>query len=262
MTEAESLAFIEDCMATCMPVLQALATPKAMRVAVDLPIDTEKLNAAILNSTLIGFPDDMSRRYRNIIKRTQFFADVSAEIKYPKKEQQVERWEHYVKGMRAMGWSRMHDGYTGMDQDYVGYTMSNVVLDVVHAAIGGVAGSTATVLKAVANKTIEGLAKNAEALALYEKNGKKAYGASIGIMAVAQDKGEDVWAVLGSTSYFTDAGNTQVAIFEKMHFSAKVNQGKATLTIHEEDYTARKEAQAQAFFEAADRALELEFGIK
>lgn len=262
MTEAESLAFINDCMETCMPVLQALAPRQTMRAAVSLPIDTDKLNAAVTNSTLIGFPQGMSRRYKTIIKRTQFFADLTAEIKYPKKEQQVQRWEHYILGMKAMGWTKMHESYTGYDSEYSGLTMSNIVLDIVQAAIGGVAGSTAAVLKAVANKTIEGLAKSPEALKLYEKNGQKAYGASMGVMTVAQDAGEDVWAVLGSTSYFTDAGNTKIAFFDKLHSGAQVYQGKATFTIYEDDYTAKKEARANEFFEAADRALELEFGIK
>jgi hypothetical protein len=262
MTKAESLAFIEDCMETCMPVIQALAPRQTMRAAVDLPIDRDTLNAAISNSTLIGFPAGMSRRYKTIIKRTQFFADLTAEIKFPKKEQQAERWEHYVRGMQAMGWTKIHHSYTGYESEYSGLTMSNVVLDIVQAAISGATGTVAGVLKTVANKTIEGLANSPEALKLYEKNGQKAYGASMGVMTVAQDPDEDVWAVLGSTSYFTDAGNTKIAFFDKMHAGAKVNQGKATFTIYQDDYTAIKEAAANAFFEAADKALELEFGIK
>ncbi|RON58428.1 hypothetical protein [Pseudomonas frederiksbergensis] len=262
MTEAESLAFIEDCMETCMPVIQALAPRQTMRAAVDLPIDRDKLNAAISNTTLIGFPEGMSRRYKTIIKRTQFFADLSAEIKYPKKDQQVLRWEHYVLGMRAMGWTKMNASYTGYESEYSGLSMSNIVLDIVQAAIGGAAGTTAAVLKAVANKTIEGLAKSPEALKLYEKNGQKAYGASMGVMTVAQDAGEDVWAALGTTSYFSDAGNKKIVFFDKMHAGAQVYQGKATFTIYEDDYTSKKEAAANAFFEAADQALELEFGIK
>lgn len=85
MTEAESLAFINDCMETCMPVLQALAPRQTMRAAVSLPIDTDKLNAAITNSTLIGFPQGMSRRYKTIIKRTQFLQTLPLKSNIQKK---------------------------------------------------------------------------------------------------------------------------------------------------------------------------------
>lgn len=273
-TDDQCDIFIEQALECSLPVLREIsdaqraehfassAADQSIRTFGQLPIDPEKLNAAILNATMLVFPEGMNRRYKTIIKRTYLFADLSAQIKFPKDEDQQQRWEYMIKGMKVMGWTSFNNAHVSYEETSSGLTISNLVLDIVQAAIGGVTGGgVGTVLKAGAQAAIGGLKGNKEALSLYEKNGKKGDGANFGVASIAQDKEGDVYMVLGGITYFTAAGNTKVAFFDKTHASGSVYQSKAAFTIYEDDYTAKKEAAADKFYEALNEALELEFGI-
>jgi hypothetical protein len=69
MTEVESQAFIDTALEKTLPVLAQIAKGRRVSHLADLPIDIEKLNAAILNSTMLVFPPGMKRRNRNIVRR-------------------------------------------------------------------------------------------------------------------------------------------------------------------------------------------------
>lgn len=261
MTEVESQAFIDTALEKTLPVLAQIAKGRRVSHLADLPIDIEKLNAAILNSTMLVFPPGMKRRNRNIVKRTYLFADVTAQIAFPDDKDRVQRWEHMLKGMKAMGWTSFSKAHINYEETSSGLTMSNLVLDIVQAVIGGVTGGVGVALKAGAEVALAGLKGNKEALALYESNGKKGDGANFGVGSIAQDEEGDVYLALGGVSYFASSGNTKIVFFDKTQSSGTIYQSKAAFTIYEDDYTPKKEAAANAFYEALDAAAELEFGI-
>ncbi len=262
MDEAKSLEFIESCVEETLCAVGATGSVLRMRPAASLPIDTDKLSAAVLNSTMLSFPEGMNRRYKTIIKRTFLFADVTAQIKYPNEKDEILRFQHMIKGLTAMGWSSFGSpARINVEESSSGLTMSNVVLDIMETMLSGVTGGVGAVMKTGASTAITALKGNTEALKLYEKNGKKSEGSSFGIASCAQDKEGDVYMALGGISYFATSGNTHIAFFDKTHSAARVYQTKGIFTIYEDDYTPRKEEAANKFYEAIDAALELEFGI-
>ncbi|WP_166218213.1 hypothetical protein [Pseudomonas atagonensis] len=261
MNEEESIAFIEKCCEESIAVLQEMKSPRGIRRAVDLP-DKDTLNAAVLNSTMIAFPEGMSRRNKTIIKRTFLFADLSAEIKYPNQKDASLRLAYMLRGLNAMGWAHFGKPDTYEETSSTGVTMSNVVLDIIKAAIGGVGGTVGAAMKLGAEAAIKGLEGNKEALKLYEKNGKKAGGSNFGVASASENKDEDVYLVVGAISYTIQSGNTQIAFFDKTTSSSSVAKGHGVFTMYPpEDFTAKKEAAANKFYEAVDAALEMEFGF-
>ncbi|MGF6088389.1 hypothetical protein [Pseudomonas sp. 18173] len=261
MNEAQCLEFIEESLKEVLPAIQQQGAGARVRRAADLPIDRDKLNAAILNSTMISFPEGVSRRNKTIVKRTFLFADLTAQIRFPREQDQNKRWEHMLKGMKAMGWSMFGNPTINYQESSSGLLMSNLVLDIAKSMIGGVAGGLGPVLKLGVEKAIEGLQANKEALKVYERNGKKGDGANFGLASCAQDSDGEVSLVLSAISYYTVSGNTKIAFFDKTTSTGELFQSKGVFSIHADDYTQNKEDAANRFYEAVDKSLEMDFGI-
>lgn len=264
MNEAESLKFIEDCCKEGIAVLKGSRSimPFARAFKLDLP-DKDALSNAVLNSTMIAFPEGMKRRHKTIIKRTFLFADLSAQIKYPNKADAAKRLSYMLQGLNAMGWAHFGKPETFEETVSSGVTMSNLVVDIAKAALGAVGvGTIGEVMKLGADAAIKGLEGNAEALKLYEKNGKKAGGSNFGVMSAAESKDDDIYLTVGAISYSIKSGSSHVAFFDKTESCSSVIKGHGVFTMYpDEDFTAKKEAAANRFYEAIDAALEMEYGF-
>ena len=110
--------------------------------------------------------------------------------------------------MFAMGWTEYHGAFTEYKSSTAKLTMDNVALDIVHSAVGGVAGSAANALKVVADKTIEALKKQPEAVKLFEHHATEANGANFGVSVCKQDDEAEVTMVVGTVRYDSSASNT------------------------------------------------------
>lgn len=264
MNEAESLAFIQTCCNETIPVLEGIKSisPVSRTLSFSLP-DKEALNKAVLNSTMIAFPEGMKRRHKTIIKRTFLFADISAQVKYPKKQDAALRLAYMQRGLNAMGWA--HFGKPEINEGAVssGVTMANLVVDIAKAALGGIGvGTVGQVLKTGADAAIKGLEGKPEALKIYEKNGNKSDGSNFGVMSAAESADDDIYLTVGAISYGLQSGNTHIAFFDKTSSSFNLVQGHGVFTMYaDEDYTAKKEAECNRFYEAIDAALEMEYGF-
>lgn len=261
MSEAQCLEFIEESLKKTLPVIQQQQTGRRVRRAADGVIDADKLNAAILNSTMISFPEGVSRRNKTIIKRTFLFADLTAQIEFPNKQDQVQRWEHMLKGMRVMGWTMFGNPTINYQESASGLLMSNLVLDIAKSMIGGLGSGLGPILKLGVEKAIEGLQANKEALKLYENNGKKGDGANFGLASCAQNSDGEVSLVMSAISYYTTSGNTKIAFFDKTFSSGRLFQSTGAFSINADDYTEKKEDAANRFYETVEKRLEMEFGI-
>lgn len=257
MNEVQADAYFDQCLAQCRAKL-ALAGPKIQpRSAVKFPVDKDELNAAIMASGIVGFLEGMSRRNKRIVKTTYAYADVASKLLYPGKSQKIERYECFKKLMFATGWTEYHGAFTQYKSSTAKLTMDNVALDIVHSVAGGVAGSAANALKIVADKTIDALKKQPDAVKLLEHHAAEALGANLGVTVCKQDEDGEVSMVVGTLRYDTPINNTKILFVEWNSSDVEIYQGKAHFTIHEEDL--RKEAQCIKYLDDLREVIFMEY---
>jgi hypothetical protein len=257
MNEVEASAYFDECLEQCRAKLQLVGPKARVRLAATLPIDRDELNAAVMGSAVVGFLEGMSRRNKRIVKNTYAYADIASRFLYPGKTEKVARYECFKKLMFAMGWTEYHGAFTEYKSSTAKLTMDNVALDIVHSAVGGLAGSAANALKVVADKTIEALKKQPEAVKLLEHHSAEANGAGFGVSACKQDDDAEVTMVVGTLRYDSSAGNTKILFVEWDSSEVQIYQGKAQFTIHEED--VRKEAECIKYLDDLREVIFMEF---
>lgn len=259
MNEVELSAYFDQCLEECQAKLKLIGPKIQSRSAavVQLPIDRDELNAAIMGSGIVGFLEGMSRRNKRIVKNTYAYADIASRLLFPNKVDKVARYEAFKKLMFAMGWTEYHSAFTHYRSTTSKLTMDNVALDIVYSAVGGVAGPAGSALKVVAEKTIEALKKQPDAVKLFERHAIEASGANFGVSVCKQDDEAEVTMAVGTVRYDTSANNTKVIFVEWNSSDVEIYRGKALFTIHEEDL--RKEAEAIKFLDALREAVFMEF---
>lgn len=260
MNEFELNAYFDQCLEQCQAKLKLLGPKirsRSASSAMELPIDRDELNAAIMGSGIVGFLEGMTRRNKRIVKNTYAYADIASKLLFPGKEEKVARYECFKKLMFAMGWTEYHSAFTHYKSSTSKLTMDNVALDIVHSAIGGVAGPAGSALKIVAGKTIEALKKQPDAVKLFERHAIDASGANFGISVCKQDDDAEVTMAVGTVRYDTSANNTKIIFVEWNSSDVEIYRGKALFTIHEEDL--RKEAESIKFLDALREAIFMEF---
>jgi hypothetical protein len=159
--------------------------------------------------------------------------------------------------MFAMGWTEYHGAFTEYKSSTAKLTMDNIALDIVHSAAGGLAGSAANALKVVADKTVEALKKQPDAVKLLEHHAAEANGAGFGVAACKQDDDAEVTMVVGTLRYDSSADNTKILFVEWDSSEVQIYQGKAHFSIHEED--VRKEAECIKYLDDLRQVIFMEF---
>ncbi|QVW23949.1 hypothetical protein KJF94_29695 [Pseudomonas hormoni] len=259
MNEVELSAYFDQCLEACQAKLKLIGPKIQSRsaAAVQLPIDRDELNAAIMGSGIVGFLEGMTRRNKRIVKNTYAYADIASRLLFPNKVDKVARYEAFKKLMFAMGWTEYNSAFTYYKSTTSKLTMDNVALDIVYSAIGGAAGPAGAALKVVAEKTIEALKKQPDAVKLFERHAIEASGANFGVSVCKQDDEAEVTMAVGTVRYDTSANNTKVIFFDWNSSDVEIYRGKALFTIHEEDL--RKEAAAIKFLDDLREAVFMEF---
>ncbi|WP_207284764.1 hypothetical protein [Pseudomonas sp. FW300-N2A2] len=257
MNEAEASLYFDQCLEQCRAKLE-LAGPKIQaRSAVKLPIDRDELNAAIMGSGIVGFLEGMSRRNKRIVKNTYAYADIASKLLFPGKAEKVARYECFKKLLFATGWTEYHSAFTQYKSSTAKLTMDNVALDIVYSVAGGVAGSAGGALKVVAEKTIEALKKQPDAVKLFERHAVESSGANFGVSVCKQDEDAEVTMAVGTVRYDSSVNNAKVIFVEWNSSDVEMYQGKALFTIHEEDL--RKEAECIKYLDDLREAVFMEF---
>ncbi|MHC8365019.1 hypothetical protein ACYZT9_03790 [Pseudomonas sp. ZT5P21] len=257
--EVELSAYFDQCLEECQAKLKLIGPKIQSRSAavVQLPIDRDELNAAIMGSGIVGFLEGMTRRNKRIVKNTYAYADIASKLLYPDKAQKVDRYDCFNKLMFAMGWTRYNSAFTQYKSTTAKLMMDNVALDIVYSVAGGVAGPAGSALKVVAEKTIEALKKQPDAVKLFERHAMEGSGANFGVSVCKQDADAEVTMVVGTVRYDSSTNNTKVIFVEWNSSDVEIYQGKAHFTIHEEDL--RKEAECIKYLDALREAVFMEF---
>lgn len=257
MNDLEANAYFDQCFEQCQAKLALLGPKIQARSARTLPIDRNELNAAIMGDAIVGFLDGMTRRNKGIVKKTYAYAAITSKILYPGEHEKVTRYEVFLKLMFAMGWTDYSSAMTEYKSTSAKLTMDNVALDIVHSALGGLAGTAANAMKVVADKTIEALKKQPEAVKLFEHHATDGKGINFGVSVCKQDKDEEVTMVVGTVSCLTSAQTTRVLFVEWNSSDLEMYQGKAHFTIHEEDL--KQEAKIDKFLDNLREIIFMEF---
>lgn len=258
MSEVEADAYFEQCLEQCRAKLKLIGPKIQPRsAAVQLPIDRDELNAAIMGSGIVGFLEGMTRRNKRIVKNTYAYADIASKLLFPGKTEKVARYECFKKLMYATGWTEYHSAFTQYKSSSAKLTMDNVALDIVHSVAGGVAGSAANALKIVADKTIDALKKQPDAVKLFERHAAEGRGANFGVSVCKQDEDAEVTMAVGTVHYDSSVNNTKIVFVEWNSSDVDIYQGKALFTIHEEDL--RKEAECIKYLDELRETVFMEF---
>lgn len=259
MNEVEASAYFDQCLEQCREKLKLMGPKIKPRSApvVQLPIDRDELNAAIMGSGIVGFLEGMSRRNKRIVKNTYAYADIASKLLFPGKTEKVDRYECFKKLMFATGWTEYHSAFTQYKSSTSKLMMDNVALDIVYSVAGGVTGPAGSALKVVAEKTIDALKKQPDAVKLFERHAIEASGANFGVSVCKQDEDAEVTMAVGTVRYDSSANNTKVIFVEWSSSDVEMYQGKALFTIHEEDL--RKEAECIKYLNDLRETVFMEF---
>ncbi|MHC8398754.1 hypothetical protein ACYZTX_04475 [Pseudomonas sp. MDT1-17] len=261
MNKVELDAYFDQCLEECQAKLKLIGpkilAKRSIASVVQLPIDKDELNSAIMGSGIVGFLEGMTRRNKRIVKNTYAYSDIASRLMFPNKVDKVARYEAFKKLMFAMGWTEYHGAFTNYKSSTSRLTMDNVALDIVHSAIGGLGGAAGAALKVVADKTIEALKKQPDAVKLFERHAIEASGANFGVSVCKQDDDAEVAMAVGTVRYDTSANNTKVIFVEWNSSDVEIYQGKALFTIHEEDL--RNEAKSIKFLDDLRETIFMEF---
>ena len=263
MCAAERMSLIEECNAFI--AAQPVRSARTARVGVALPIDKDELNAAIMGSGIAGFDASMSKRSKRIVKNTYMYADLAALLKYPAASQKEQRYNEFMRLMKLAGWFAFSQPYNRYQAESQKVTMDNIALSIIHAAVGAAVGqgqAALKVLSTVADSTMEALKNEPEALALFEKNSKKAEGGNFCMTSALQDAEGGITMAVAAVQYFTKAQQTKVLFVEWAPTSVEVYNGAATMEMDEEDYLIAEPLIVKALTAMREKALSIEFGPK
>jgi hypothetical protein len=231
--------------------------------AVQLPIDKDELNAAIMGTGIAGFDKSMSRRSKRIVKNTYMYADLVALLKYPAASQREQRYNEFMRLMKLAGWFAFSEPYNRYQSSSQKLTMDNVALGILHTAIGAAVSKGAaalSVLSKVADATMDALKNEPEALKLFENNSKKAEGGNFCMATALEGADGDITMSIAAVQYFAKAQPTKVLFVEWSTSSVEIYNGAATMHMDEEDYLMVEPLLLKALAEQRQKALTYEFG--
>lgn len=262
MAAAERIALIEESnnFITQLPQLRSFSGSSD----VQLPIDKDELNAAIMGTGIAGFDKSMSKRSKRIVKNTYMYADLVALLKYPAASQKEQRYSEFMRLMKLSGWFAFSEPYNRYQTSSQKLTMDNVALGILHAAIGVAVSKGATALKvlsSVADTTMEALKSEPEALKLFENNSKKAEGGNFCMSTALEGADGDITMAIAAVQYFAHAQPTKVLFAEWSTSSVEIYNGAATMHMDEEDYLMVEPLLLKALAENRQKALSYEFGV-
>jgi hypothetical protein len=261
MSAAERIAAIEECNAFigAQPILRS----RAARVGVELPIDKDELNAAIMGAGIAGFDASMSKRSKRIVKNSYMYADLAALFKFPAASQKEQRYDEFLRLMKLAGWFPFSSPYNRYEAGSEKVTMDNIALSLIHSAVGAAVGqgqAALKVLSTVADSTMEALKKEPEALVLFEKNSKKAEGGNFCLTSSKEDADGAITMAVAAVQYFAKAQQTKVLFVEWVPTDVQIYNAAATMEIEEEDYLIAEPLIVKALTAQREKALTMEFG--
>ncbi|WP_419712226.1 hypothetical protein [Pseudomonas sp. NFX224] len=260
MAPAERIALIHE----CNNFIAQLPRPRSRSISsrIELPIDKDELNTAIMGTGIAGFDASVSRRSKRIVKNTYMYADLVALLKYPAASQKEQRYNEFMRLMKLAGWFAFSEPYNRYQSTSMKLTMDNVALGILHAAVGVAVSKGATALKvlsSVADSTMEALKNEPEALKLFERNAKKAEGGNFCMSAAMEGADSDITMTIAAVQYFAKVQPTKVLFVEWSTSSVEVYNGAATMHMDEEDYLMVEPLLLKALAENRQKALSYEF---
>lgn len=263
VTPAQRIALIKE----NNEFLAAQPLPISPRSAsnVTLPIDKDELNAAIMGSGIAGFDASMSKRSKRIVKNTYLYADITSLLKFPGAHEKAERFQEFMRLLKLSGWFFFSQPYNRYQATSQSLSMDNVALSIIHTAVGAVVSkgkAALDVLSTVADRTMEALKNEPEALKLFENNAKKADGGNLCMTSSLEGADGDITMAVAAVHYTAKVQPTQVLFVEWATSNVVVYNGAATMTMDEEDYEVAEDLISEALVAQRKKALSLEFGTK
>lgn len=242
------------------------ATPRALARSLSssvLPIDKDELNAAIMGSGIAGFDASMSKRSKRIVKNTYMYADLVALLKYPKSSQKEQRYNEFMRLMKLTGWFAFSQPYNRYKATSQKLTMDNIAVSILRTAVNAAVGGAASlkVLADVATSTMDVLKDEPQALALFERNAKKAEGGNFCMSTALEDAEGSITMAIAAVQYFAAANPTKVLFIEWTSSDVEIYNGAATMHMDEEDYLMVEPLIVKALTEQREKALSFEFGL-
>ncbi|MGY2442287.1 hypothetical protein [Pseudomonas sp. SDO52101_S400] len=261
VTAEQRIALIRE----CNDFIAAQPAPRTMKLSVgsNLPIDKDELNAAIMGTGIAGFDESMSKRSKRIVKNTYMYADLVALLKFPSPREKEQRYNEFMRLMKLAGWFAFSEPYDLYNATSEKLTMDNVALTILNTAVTAAVARGATALKAlknVADTTMEALKDEPEALALFDRNAKKAEGGNFCMSSALEAKDGTISMAIAAVQYFASAQPTKVLFVEWATSSVDIYHGYASMTMEEEDFLSVEPLIVQALTEQRAKALSYEFG--
>jgi hypothetical protein len=256
----ERVALIEEAREALanLPSVRSFATMGSA----ELPIDTDTLNAAIMGTGIGGFDDSMSPRSRRIVKNTYNYADTVSLLKFPDPKQMEQRYNEFMKQMRAVGWTVFSSPLTQYKATTQKLTMDNVVLKLINTAVAAAVTEGATALKVlsgVAEAAMEGLKDEPAALELFERNSKKSGGGNFCISSSMEDKYGDINMAVAAIAYTCWGVPTKVLFWEWSASEVSIYKSMGKMTINDEDYQMTEDLVLKTIKEYRNYIVTLEY---
>lgn len=195
-------------------------------------LQTDTLNAAVVNNALVSFVGGMSSLGREYTRESYLLASsyVTDVLKAPRGS---ESWfDEFIKVMTGLGWLTLRSSFERESSTRTGLTLELLALKALAGVIASVSlpGAWGASLPQVALAALEGLKENKSAFDLFKKNTGTKQGGDFGLVSCVETRGEVMMAVvnISAASRYKVLG---IPFLEWESSSAEVFSGRACLAL-------------------------------
>lgn len=198
----------------------------------DGSLQTDVLNAAVVNNALVSFVAGMSSLGKEYTRESYLLASsyVTDILKVPRGS---EAWyDEFIKVMTRLGWLTLRSSFERESSTHNGLTLELLALKALAGIVASVSlpGAWGATLPQVAMAALEGLKENKSAFDLFKKNIGTKQGGDFGLVSCAETQGE-VMMVLVNISAMSRYKVLGVPFLEWKNASAEVFSGRACLAL-------------------------------
>ncbi len=157
-------------------------------------------SAAVVESSLLAFGTGMTAQNRQDVKNSYLFASLVANKRHDQLTLGEAWFGYFLEAMNDLGWAvaqRTHENASDTGQSL---TLSNVVVKAVEVAASNLIGGASVVqsLGLFAEKSIQSLSKNEQALTLFKRSLHQRSNVMVGVASCIETKDGEVVMALGA----------------------------------------------------------------
>ncbi|MDG9881276.1 hypothetical protein CSV86_022550 [Pseudomonas putida CSV86] len=215
------------------------------------PLDLS--SAAVVESSLLAFGAGMTAQNRQDVKNSYLFASLVANKRHNQLTLSEAWFDYFLEAMTDCGWAvarRTHEKASDTAQSL---KLSNVAVQAVQVAASSLLGGGPVVqaLGLFAEKAIDGLGKNEEALTLFKRSLYRQSNVMVGVASCIETKDGEVVMALGAIQRTVRKEDLDTVLFDWDSNTSATYRSTAALSFNTQIYAKARDLVEQRLGERA-----------